>query len=93
MRINKLKNTLKVSDVAYRLLDLTSQVGLIENYLECLAMGKQLGGEYYVSHSLFDSHGLSNITETLAKIRIEIQKASDLLCETDVFIVEESDKK
>ncbi|RST97998.1 hypothetical protein CBF35_01530 [Vagococcus salmoninarum] len=76
----------KVSDYACEVADVTSQIGLLENYLSCLALQGSQKNHELVLFSLFNEKGLSNATESLKMMSEKIQSIADILvdCEAEV---------
>ncbi|MGY3748424.1 hypothetical protein ACWN8P_14505, partial [Vagococcus salmoninarum] len=75
-----------VSDYACEVADVTSQIGLLENYLSCLALQGSQKNHELVLFSLFNEKGLSNATESLKMMSEKIQSIADILvdCEAEV---------
>lgn len=84
-RVNEMKNK-KVSDYACEVAEVTSQIGLLENYLSCLALQGSQKNHELVLFSLFHEKGLTNAMDSLKVMGEKIQSIADELidCEAEV---------
>lgn len=61
----KLKDS-ELNELAYSLMDLKPQIGMIVNYLDGLSLQQSQKQEWAVLHSLFNNAGMDNMRETLS---------------------------